>query len=157
VWNLSLQNPEATHEIGRALGAAAQSGCVVALSGPLGAGKTCLSQGVAAGLGVTGPVTSPTFIILAVYDGGRLPLHHADLYRLGDPEELRELGLEEAFAPPAVSLVEWADRFPELLPADHLAVSLDYADGDTRSLSAEAHGPRSQALLEAARAAWMAR
>lgn len=147
MWTLTLDDVEATRKIGRAIGAAAAPGCVVALSGPLGAGKTCFSQGVAQGLGVTGPVTSPTFIILAVYEDGRLPLHHADLYRLGDADELLELGLEEAFAPPAVSLVEWAERFPELLPQDHLAVTLDYAPNDTRVLHAVAHGESSQALL----------
>ncbi|MCB9759322.1 MAG: tRNA (adenosine(37)-N6)-threonylcarbamoyltransferase complex ATPase subunit type 1 TsaE [Alphaproteobacteria bacterium] len=137
-----------TRALGAALGALAPAGLVVALQGDLGAGKTCFSQGVGQGLGVRGPVTSPTFILLAVHEGGRLPLYHADLYRLGDPSELDELGLEEVLGSDGVALVEWADRFPELMPADHVVWDIAFTP-QGRRMAARGTGPASRAALQA--------
>jgi len=137
---------DATYALGRRLGALAPPGTAVALDGPLGAGKTVFAKGVGAGLGVPGRVTSPTFILLALHQGGRLPLFHADLYRLGDASELDVLGIEDATD--GVLLVEWASRFPEALPADHLVVRLHIHD-DARQAELIAHGPASGSLLSA--------
>lgn len=147
MWSCRLEDAQQTRLLGRRIGAIAEHGTVLALSGELGAGKTCLAQGVGEGLGVSGPVTSPTFIILAIYEDGRLPLYHADLYRIGGEDELQELGLEEALSEGGVAVVEWAERFPELLPDDHLALSLEH-DGDARLLSARASGTVAARLLE---------
>lgn len=146
-WTRSLPGPEDTHALGVRLGALAFDGMTVALDGELGAGKTSLTQGIGRGLGITGPITSPTFQLLFVHDQGRLPLYHADLYRLGDDSELVELGFDEILGQVGVSVVEWASRFPEVLPPDRLQIALAY-DGDGRSLVATATGPRSAAVLK---------
>jgi tRNA threonylcarbamoyladenosine biosynthesis protein TsaE len=145
------QAPEQTRELGRRLGAAAEPGTVIALVGDLGVGKTLLAQGVGAGLGVEGPVTSPTFVLMRVHEGGRLLLVHADIYRLGDEDEAEAIGLPEALASDAVVLVEWADLLPDLLPEDHLRVELRWLPGrpEEREVVLEATGPR-HAPLEAA-------
>ncbi len=148
VCTLSLADAEATRDLGRRLGASAHEGAVLALSGELGAGKTTLTQGLGQALGVDGPVTSPTFQLLFVHPG-RLPLYHADLYRLGDDSELTELGFDELLGQLGVSVIEWADRFPEILLDDHLEARLGYA-GDARRVTLEAHGPRSRGWLEQA-------
>lgn len=141
-----------TRAFGARLGAAAFAGTVVALLGDLGAGKTALAQGVGRGLGLAEGVQSPTFVLVDEHHGGRLPLVHADLYRLEDPAQLEQLGLEERLeAGDAVGLVEWADRFPQLLPADHLEVRLLH-EGSSRRLEVRATGPRHAGLLEALRA-----
>lgn len=132
--------------LGRALGAAAQPGDVIALVGPLGAGKTHLAQAIARGAGVPPEtrVTSPTFSVVVEHPG-RLPVHHADLYRLGDASELAEIGLVERAAE-GLLLVEWADRMPGALPRDVLWVTLAPARQDERSLTLTSTGPRSEAL-----------
>jgi len=135
----------ATHALGARLGRLARPGDAIALDGPLGAGKTVFSKGVGRGLGVPGRIHSPTFILLAVHEGGRLPLFHADLYRLGDVSELDVLGLEDAAD--GLLLVEWASLFDEALPADHLAVEL-IIDDDARDVHLRATGPRAAALLD---------
>lgn len=142
----TLYAPDAatTHLLGERLGQAAVPGTVVALIGDLGAGKTAFARGVGAGLGVS-RIQSPTFILVQAHSTGRLPLWHADLYRLSDVDELEQLGLDEILAGDGVVLVEWADRFPELLPADHLEVRLS-EEGEGRRVELRAHGPRSAAL-----------
>ncbi len=127
------------------MGERAWSGLVVALDGELGAGKTTFAQGVAEALGCAGPITSPTFQLLSVHEDGRLPLYHADLYRLGDESELVELGFDELLGQSGVSVVEWAGRFPEVLPAEHLLVELRY-EGEQREALVRGEGPRSEAL-----------
>jgi tRNA threonylcarbamoyladenosine biosynthesis protein TsaE len=146
-WN--LVDAGATQALGRRLGESAPSGGVLALSGDLGAGKTCLAQGFGAGLGVQGPITSPTFTLVWVHESGRLPFAHADFYRLGDGSELQELGLDELLEGDGVAVIEWADRFKEALPADRLSGSLAHAGPDTRTLELIATGPRSRAWLQA--------
>lgn len=141
--------------LGRALGAAAQPGDVIALVGDLGAGKTHLAQAIARGAGVPPEtrVTSPTFAVV-VEHAGRLPVHHADLYRLGDAGELAEIGLVER-AVDGLLLVEWADRLPGSLPADTLWVTLTPARPGERALALGPGGPRSTALRGVAEA-WAA-
>ncbi len=148
-WTLS--GPEATADLGRALGETAIAGAVLALSGELGAGKTCLAQGVGAGLGVRGPVTSPTFTLVRVHESGRIPFVHADFYRLGDEEELVELGLEDWLGTFGVAVVEWAERFEEVLPADRLSGLLTHRGPDDRELELRALGPTARRWLEALR------
>jgi len=145
---LHTYSAEQTRAVGRALGERAQPGTVIALEGDLGAGKTVLAKGIGDGLAVATRVTSPTFILLASHGGGRLPLWHADLYRLGDASEIEQLGLDEILEGDGVVVVEWAERFPEILPTDHLRVKLD-GDGDERTLVLEATGPRHRPLEEA--------
>ena len=152
---LELFGLEDTQRLGHLLGQAAEEGDVLALDGPLGAGKTSLTQGLAAGLGVPGRVLSPTFAMVMVHEGGRLPLVHADLYRVGDPSELEELGWEEHVVGGGVVAVEWAGRLPGALPADHLAVRLDGL-GDSRSVVLEARGPRGTRWATAVLSGWRA-
>jgi len=137
-------DPDATLAAGERLGRALRPGSVVALLGDLGAGKTLFARGVGRGLGVR-RVQSPTFVVVQAHDDGRLPLWHADLYRLDDLEELEQLGLDDLFRADGVVLVEWADRFPEALPADHLEVRLT-EEGDGRRIEIRGHGPRSWEL-----------
>ena len=123
MWIVTLPDPAATRALGAALGRAVVGPAVVALVGDLGAGKTSLAQGVGEGLAVDADVLSPTFTLVAEYEG-RLPLLHADVYRL-DAHELEHIGLEEQIEGwPGLALVEWADRFPDLIPLDHVACQL---------------------------------
>lgn len=128
ITKLTSTNAAMTHEIGTALAHELESGDVIVLSGDLGTGKTVFAQGVAAGLGVTDRVVSPTFAIARQYEG-RLPLHHLDVYRLDHVQEAMDLGLDELFED-AVTLIEWGEGVRDLLPADRLEVelALDPAD-----------------------------
>jgi tRNA threonylcarbamoyladenosine biosynthesis protein TsaE len=130
------------------LGALLFDGAVVLLHGDLGAGKTTFAQAVAAGLGVRGAVPSPTFVLVAEYGDGRLPLHHADLYRVGSEAELSALALDERVGRVGAWIVEWPGRSP-WWPSDRLDVSIE-GTGDARRLHAHATGPRHQPL----EAAW---
>ena len=103
--------PAETEALGETWGRDAKSGLVIALTGDLGAGKTCLVKGIARGLGISARVHSPTFTLVNVYSGGRLTLFHLDLYRLETPERIRAAGLEEYLAPSGVAVIEWADRW----------------------------------------------
>lgn len=134
---------------GRALGRCLRAGDALSLTGPLGAGKTTLCQGIAQGLDVPADrlVTSPTFSLVNVHPG-RVTFVHADLYRLKSEAELEELGLDELLEESAVA-IEWAERFPQVLPHDHLALTLVPDEQGGRTLIAEARGPRSEALLNA--------
>jgi tRNA threonylcarbamoyladenosine biosynthesis protein TsaE len=116
--------PEDTHEIGRRMGADAAPGTVLALTGELGAGKTQLAKGVAAGLGVTSVVNSPTFVLMNEHPG-RLRLYHVDAYRLGDAAEAAAAGLLDERLGDGVMVVEWADRLDGWLPAERLEIHLD--------------------------------
>lgn len=146
MWERRSRDVAETRALGAALAGVAEPGTVLALSGDLGAGKTAFVQGIGEGLQIVGPVLSPTFILVAEHEG-RLPLLHADLYRL-TPAELPALGLEEALERHAgVAAVEWAERAPEVLPPDHLALVL-LADDDGRRVQARPSGPRHARLLE---------
>ena len=118
-------SPEETFRIGEELGRGARPGEIYALCGDLGVGKTVFTKGFAAGLGITRPVSSPTFTILQIYEEGRLPLYHFDVYRIGDAEEMEEIGLDEYLFSDGVSLVEWADRIGEILPQETLWLRIE--------------------------------
>lgn len=109
-------SPEETAGIGRQLGRDAQPGDVYTLIGDLGVGKTVLTQGIAAGLGITEQVSSPTFTIVQVYDSGRMPFYHFDVYRIGDIEEMDEIGYEDYVYGEGLSMIEWANLITEILP-----------------------------------------
>lgn len=143
----------ATHRAGVLLGRLARAGDVIALAGGLGAGKTALVQGLAAGLEVTGHVPSPTFNILLVHPG-TLPLNHFDLYRLEHPEQLVDIDFWETLESGGVSAIEWADRFPGELPADRLDVVIDVVDETTRALRPIGTGARSRVLASRWLEAW---
>lgn len=123
--------PGETYRIGKLLGQNARPGQVYALTGDLGAGKTVFTKGFAEGLGVTEPVTSPTFTILQSYEDGRVPLYHFDVYRIEEIEEMEEIGCEDCFYGEGVSLVEWAEQIEELLPDDTIRIVIrkDPAEG----------------------------
>lgn len=117
--------PKETYQCGFEIGQNARAGEVYALIGDLGVGKTVFTQGVAAGLGITEPVNSPTFTILQVYDEGRLPFYHFDVYRIGDPEEMDEIGYEDCFYGEGVSFVEWADLIRDIMPDETRWVTIE--------------------------------
>jgi tRNA threonylcarbamoyladenosine biosynthesis protein TsaE len=105
-----------TFDLAREIGAHAQPGTVYTLTGDLGVGKTVFAQGLARGLGITDPINSPTFTILQIYEDGRLPFYHFDVYRIGDVEEMDEIGYEDYFYGEGVCLIEWAELIREILP-----------------------------------------
>jgi tRNA threonylcarbamoyladenosine biosynthesis protein TsaE len=149
--SLVTRSAEATRRLGQRLGALLRPGDVVALAGELGAGKTLLIRGVCRGAGVAeGDVSSPTFAIVQTYRG-RLPVHHADLYRLGDVDELYATGLPELAGGEGALLVEWADRIGGWLPVEHLAIRLAEVDRrpDWRKVTLEGAGRRHRALVTA--------
>lgn len=115
---IETHSPEETFNIGKEMGAKVKQGQVYCLSGDLGVGKTVFTQGFARGMGITDNVNSPTFTIVQVYDEGRLPLYHFDVYRIGDVCEMDEIGYEEYFFGEGVCLIEWAELVKEILPAN---------------------------------------
>jgi tRNA threonylcarbamoyladenosine biosynthesis protein TsaE len=142
------ETPEAMRDLGERIAAALQPGDVVILTGPLGAGKTTLAQGIGRGLGVDG-VVSPTFVIARVHRAGRIPLVHVDAYRLGSVLEVDDLDLD-AELDESVTLVEWGEGLVEGLAGDRLEVRIerpDSADDETRTLEVTGVGPRWQAVV----------
>ena len=118
-----------TIAVGEALGAELEAGDVLVLTGDLGAGKTQLTKGIAAALGCEGDVTSPTFTIEMVYEGGRLPLYHFDLYRLDGPEQLEDIGLFDVLGGDGVCVIEWGEQFADEL-GDYVSVRVSRLDGE---------------------------
>ena len=114
-----------TYELGEKIGQMAKPGMVISLTGDLGVGKTVFTQGLAKGLGIEEPVNSPTFTIVQVYEEGRLPLYHFDVYRIGDIEEMDEIGYEDYFYGNGVCLIEWADLIRELLPEETGRITIE--------------------------------
>ena len=114
-----------TYKLGEKIGQMAKPGMVIALTGDLGVGKTVFTQGLARGLGIEEPVNSPTFTIVQVYEEGRLPLYHFDVYRIGDIEEMDEIGYEDYFYGEGVCLIEWADLIREILPEQMCRVTIE--------------------------------
>jgi tRNA threonylcarbamoyladenosine biosynthesis protein TsaE len=137
--------PSETRRFGERIGRMLGAGDVVLLSGELGAGKTVLAQGIGRGLGVVDPIKSSSFVIQNEYEG-RLRLFHADLYRLEDPAQVAELALDE-LAADGVLVIEWPERAPDELPADHLMVHLAYGTARTRTITITAHGARYEAIV----------
>lgn len=113
---IETYSAEETFELGRQIGQQAKAGEVYTLTGDLGVGKTVLTQGVAAGLDIEEPVNSPTFTIVQIYEEGRLPFYHFDVYRIGDVEEMDEIGYEDYFYGDGICLIEWANLIEEILP-----------------------------------------
>jgi tRNA threonylcarbamoyladenosine biosynthesis protein TsaE len=144
------RDPADTRSIGRALGNAARPGTLLALIGPLGAGKTQLAKGVAEGLGITGVVNSPTFILMNEH-AGRLRLYHADAYRLGDPEEAAAAGLLDERQAAGVTVIEWADRLDGWLPDERLEIEIEVGPTEAaRELLWRAFGPMHERLAQRA-------
>ena len=130
--SITSHSPGETDGHGRALAAALRAGDVLALDGDLGAGKTHFVKGIAAGLGCDGDVTSPTFTLVHEYAGGRLPLFHFDFYRLESEDETLRIGLDDYLGAGGVLVIEWAGKFPALLPAGTRWFRLRAGDGDVR-------------------------
>lgn len=122
---IETNSPEETFEVGRKLGQTAKPGEIYMLNGDLGVGKTVFTQGVAAGLGITEHINSPTFTIVQVYESGRLPFYHFDVYRIGDVEEMDEIGYEDYFFGNGLCIVEWAERIKELIPAEAKQITIE--------------------------------
>jgi len=142
------RSPAATRAIGARLGAAARPGDVIAVDGPLGAGKTELARGIARGLGVVETVASPTFILVAEHDG-RIPLFHVDCYRLAGAEDALAAGILDDRASEGVTVIEWAERLAAALPGGRLDVAIDGAGDAPRALLLRATDERHARLLEA--------
>ncbi len=146
--HIQTTTPEETQAVGRLLGERAQAGDVFLLCGPLGAGKTCLTQGIAWGLEVKEYARSPTFVLMTRYRG-RLTLYHFDLYRINDPLEAWDLGLDEQLFGDGACVVEWAERAEEVFPEDCLWIDLDYAeDGDGRTITIVDVPARYRSMIE---------
>lgn len=132
--------PEDTFALGQKIGELVKPGTVISLVGDLGVGKTVFTQGLAKGLGITEPVNSPTFTIVQVYDGGRLPFYHFDVYRIGDVEEMEEIGYEDYFYGEGVTLIEWSNLIEEILPKQRteIVIEKDLSNGfDYRKITVE--------------------
>lgn len=137
---IETRNPEETFRLGQELAENAAAGQVFTLTGDLGVGKTVFTQGFAKGLGIDEPVSSPTFTIVQVYESGRLPFYHFDVYRIGDVEEMDEIGFDDYVMGDGVSLIEWADLIEEILPERRTVVVIekDLQQGfDYRSITIE--------------------
>lgn len=122
---IETRSPEGTFQFGEKLGREAKPGQIYTLNGDLGTGKTVFTQGFAAGLGITEPVNSPTFTIVQIYEEGRMPFYHFDVYRIGDVEEMDEIGYEDCFYGEGVCLIEWAELIEEILPEHVIAVTIE--------------------------------
>jgi tRNA threonylcarbamoyladenosine biosynthesis protein TsaE len=148
IYSLSLANLAATEAFGRRLGELLFPGAVVALIGPLGAGKTHLVRAVAEGLGVKNPaaVNSPTFVLIQEYPA-RLPIYHFDAYRLSGSREFGDLGVTEYFHGGGVCLIEWADKVEAALPAEHLRIIIEVVDENQRRFQIAANGEMYEQLL----------
>lgn len=121
---IETKSPEETFALGEKIGRQARKGQVYTLTGDLGTGKTVFTQGVAAGLGIREPVNSPTFTIVQVYEEGRLPFYHFDVYRIGDIEEMEEIGYDDYFFGEGICLIEWAELIEEILPENRISITI---------------------------------
>jgi tRNA threonylcarbamoyladenosine biosynthesis protein TsaE len=147
MFTFTSNNERDTDRLGAALASALPPGTVVGLIGTLGAGKTRLVQAIAAALGVPREtVTSPTFVLVNEYTGGRLPIYHFDTYRLKDDDEFLNLGPDEYFDSGGLTFIEWADRVAELLPADRLEIDIKITGESNRQISIRGTNPRMEEL-----------
>jgi len=144
--NLVTESPEETQRLGTRLGKLAQLGDVFLLVGGLGTGKTCLTQGIAWGLGIKGYATSPSFVVINQYQG-RLPLYHIDLYRLDHIEEVIELGLDDYLYGRGVCVVEWAEKALDVLPEERLLVEISFLSDTSRNITLKPIGQRYVEML----------
>lgn len=122
---IETNSAQETFALGEEIGRQARAGEIYTLLGDLGVGKTVFTQGVAGGLGITEPVNSPTFTILQIYQEGRLPFFHFDVYRIGDVEEMEEIGYEDYFYGDGLCLIEWANLIEEILPQDVIQITIE--------------------------------
>jgi tRNA threonylcarbamoyladenosine biosynthesis protein TsaE len=146
-WKLITHSPEETRELGRSIGRQALPGDIYLLVGQLGAGKTCLTQGIAWGLDIQEYTLSPSFVIMRELHG-RLPLYHMDFYRLDNIAEISDLGLDDYLYGQGVCVIEWAEKGLTVLPDDHLLVKISYVSDTERSFDIEPKGERYVRLLE---------
>lgn len=151
--DLISHSPEQTRRYGARLGALLQAGDLICTEGVLGTGKTCLAQGIGQGLGITVPITSPTFTLISEYRRTEAPtLYHIDLYRLANPvNEALALGLDDYSVGDGICVIEWADRIHSILPSQSLWVSLRHIDVSKRGLMMKASGERYDQLLQSFR------
>jgi tRNA threonylcarbamoyladenosine biosynthesis protein TsaE len=152
---IRVATPEEMRELGRLLGEELRPGDTICLRGDLGAGKTTLTQGIAAGMGTSGTVASPTFTLVHEHPG-KVPLFHMDAYRLDSSEELWDLGFDDYLRAGGVVVIEWGERVSEALPDERLTLMLAHA-GDARLVSIQAHGERARELESVLRTKWGAR
>jgi len=145
---LRMNSVQETIQFGKRLGQQLTGGEVLALTGDLGSGKTVLTRGIALGLGIPmDQVSSPTFTLIQEYRG-TIPLIHVDVYRLERPSEIATLGLEEYFTPGTIVIIEWAERFPQILPSDHVAIRLEHGETEgIRLMRVSGTGPRSTRIV----------
>lgn len=122
---IETYSPAETKRAGYEIGCRVKPGSIYALYGDLGVGKTVFTKGLAEGLGIKEDVNSPTFTILQIYEDGRIPLYHFDVYRIGDPEEMEEIGYEDYFFGQGVCLVEWANLIDELMPKETVSITIE--------------------------------
>lgn len=144
-WKAYTDSIEETHALGEKIGKCVSGNMVILLSGDLGAGKTTLTQGIAKGLGVRRKVTSPTFTILKIYRG-RMPLYHIDAYRLEGITQ--DLGFEELMDDEGLSVIEWSQYLPDIIPDEYLSVTIHLLEEDSREFVFEANGEQYEELLE---------
>lgn len=144
---LVTHSPEETRDLGKSLGRLAEPGDIYLLVGKLGAGKTCLTQGIAWGLGIKEYTLSPSFVIMREMHG-RLPLYHMDFYRLDNIAEISDLGLDDYLYGHGICVIEWAEKGLAVLPDDHLLVNMSYISENERALEIKPHGQRYVKLLE---------
>ena len=140
---IETHSEQETWEVGKKLAAQAKPGQIFALIGDLGVGKTIFTKGMAAGLGISEPVNSPTFTIVQVYEEGRMPFYHFDVYRIGDVEEMEEIGFDEYIFGEGVCLIEWANLIEEILPPHYQTVRIEKVlekGFDYRMITIEAEG-----------------
>jgi tRNA threonylcarbamoyladenosine biosynthesis protein TsaE len=149
------RSPDETRSFGSSLGEEVREGDVIALQGPLGAGKTCLVQGIAEGLGVDPevPVTSPTFTLVGEYPG-RVLLRHADFYRVENSRRLDDAGFRDLLDGKGILVVEWADRFPETLPEERLEIRIEFRSECERRLTLRAYGSVAEERLRRMQERW---
>mgnify|MGYP002554360075 FL=1 len=122
---IETNSPQETKELGKKMAERAKPGDVFTLVGDLGGGKTVFTQGIAEGLGIDEPVNSPTFTIVQEYESGRMPFYHFDVYRIGDPEEMDEIGFDDYIYGDGLCLIEWADLIEEILPEKRVAIRIE--------------------------------
>lgn len=156
IWEVITKNPDQTLCLGRVFGGMLPPPSMVALIGELGAGKTLLAKGIAKGLGVEDEreVSSPSFVLVNEYRG-RLPVHHVDLYRLRDSVEVEDIGWEEFISGPGVTLVEWAEKVPDLLPEERIEVHLHWVGAGERRLVFVGKGQAAKDLVNHLRKKWL--
>ncbi|MFA5374872.1 MAG: tRNA (adenosine(37)-N6)-threonylcarbamoyltransferase complex ATPase subunit type 1 TsaE [Dehalococcoidia bacterium] len=143
---LTSHSPEETQRFGKELGHLARAGDVILLVGNLGAGKTCLTQGIAWGLDIDGYARSPSFVVVNEYKG-RLPMYHIDLYRLDNIAEIADLGLDDYLYGHGLCVVEWADKALDLMPPQNLLIKIDLLSENERRLELKSNGERYKAII----------